>query len=212
MSDLKTVKNGLLVIFEGSDGVGKTTQLNLAAEELQSDGWQVETFRHLGGSPMGEALRAVSLSDVARLPETDLYISAAIMNELAAALVQARSRGSIVLLDRGPLSLYAYQVNGSGADPGLGKHFSDMAIELYRPELILLLKADTSTALERARLVSGKSDYFESKPLEYFNRVANGLQKAADWYDATEVDANLPIGDVHSSIMEQIKAKLPLKN
>lgn len=211
MTDFKTIDNGCLIIFEGSDGVGKTTQLNLAAEKLQSDGWQVETLRNLGGSPMGEALRTIALSDVERLPETDLYISVAIQTELTAVIKAARQRGSIILLDRGPLSFYAYQVNGSGADPELGKHYADKAIADCQPELILLFQADISQALERAKLVSGKADYFESKPLEFFERVSQGLEETGDWYNARRINATASIDHVHAEVNSYI-AKLLQKS
>lgn len=212
MSSEKTVPGGLVVLFEGSDGVGKTTQLQLAAEELRKQSWQVETFRHLGGTPMGEALRSASLSDVERLPETDLYISAAIMTELIAAINSARERGSIVLIDRGSLSLYAYQVSGSGANAELGKQFSDKAMGGYKPEATLLFEADIAKALERAKLVSGKADYFESKPLEFFERVSQGLNEAAAWYEGViHIDANQSVEAVQEETLSTIRNVLEQK-
>ncbi len=61
----KRIEGGLVIIFEGIDGVGKTTQLELARKELEKAGWPVVTTRNMGGTPIGEALREVMMSPVA---------------------------------------------------------------------------------------------------------------------------------------------------
>ena len=72
---MKTMEGGLVVAFEGPDGVGKSTQLALASEELVENGWAVHATRNLGGTPIGEDLRKVMLSEHERPAETDFHLS-----------------------------------------------------------------------------------------------------------------------------------------
>src|SRR4051794_4239442 len=97
----KTIDGGLVIIFEGIDGVGKTTQLNLVREELEAEGWAVYGTRNLGGTPIGEELRKTLLSSLERPETTNVYISAAIQEALVAAINGQREAGKIILLDRG---------------------------------------------------------------------------------------------------------------
>src|SRR5438270_2506303 len=107
---LKSVSGGSIIIFDGIDGVGKSTQLKLAEEVLTQNGWSTKTARNLGGTPIGEELRKVIKSDIPRPPETNLYISAAIQEALIQSMAEDRQQGKLILMDRGPLSLAAYEI------------------------------------------------------------------------------------------------------
>src|ERR1039457_7062193 len=95
----KPLADGFVVMFEGIDGVGKTTQLGLARDKLTEGGWSVISLRNPGGTPIGEALRTVMLSSDDRPPMTDLYTSLAIQAALFEAIEAARQAGKIILLD-----------------------------------------------------------------------------------------------------------------
>ncbi len=185
--------DGLVIQFEGIDGVGKTTQVELVRQALEAAGWPVLSTRNLGGTPIGEALRAVMLSNVERPPMSDLYISLAIQEALIDTLVAARAGGQIILMDRGPLSLAAYQVYGTGIDQELGWKYVAESMERIRPELSILYVADVSQALQRGRQQSEKADYFESQPLSYFERVSSGYAAAAERYPVQTIDAGQSI-------------------
>jgi dTMP kinase len=206
----KTVPGGMVVIFEGIDGAGKTTQLNLVHEELISRGYGVHATRNLGGTPIGEALRQVAFSPVERSPETDLYISAAIQAELAKSIESERRSGKIVLVDRGPLSLAAYHIYGNGVGPKLGWQFADEGMARFQPNLVVLYKIELNEALKRAKRRKGHTDYYASKPKGYFRRVENGYEAGAKRYSSvvTRLDASDDIGAVHSQTMEEIDAVL----
>lgn len=191
-------------MFEGSDGVGKSTQLEKAAAVLQAEGWDVLKTRNLGGTPIGEALREVSFSLIERPAETDLYISAAIQAALIKAIQAERQKGRIILMDRGPLSLAVYQVHGSGVDEKLGWQFADLGMQAFKPELVILYKANIEVALERARAHSGKADYFENQPLDFFKRVDQGFDEAAERYKVSKLDAEGSIEAVHQATMQLI--------
>ena len=102
MTDIKkTIDDGFLIIFDGIDGAGKTTQLVLVKKEFDNNNWHVHTTRNLGGSPIGEELRNVVLKPIERPALTELYISVAIQEALIENLTKERENGSIILMDRG---------------------------------------------------------------------------------------------------------------
>jgi dTMP kinase len=208
---MKRIPGGLVVMFEGSDGVGKSTQLAKVAEVLEQDGWDVLKTRNLGGTPIGEALRKISFTDIERPPQTDLYISVAIQAALTEAVAAERQKGRIILMDRGPLSLAIYQIYGSGVDEQLGWRYANQGMKLFAPEAIIVYKADIKTALKRARQQSGKADYFESKPISFFERVDRGFDSAAKRFPVTTIDANRSVEVIHADTMKCIRDVLDRK-
>lgn len=196
-------------MFEGIDGVGKTTQLDQAREALEAAGWPVIATRNLGGTPIGEALREVIKSPIERPPMTDFYTSLAIQEPLLDIVDAARAEGKIVLMDRGPLSLAAYQIFGTGVDEPLGWQHVDAGMSRLKPESVILYDTDIQTALERRRKNPGKTDYFESKSSDYFQKVAHGYQVAARRYPVvTTIDAAQPINAIHEETMAVISKLL----
>lgn len=208
------LKDGLVILFEGVDGVGKTTQLHLAQEELVQNGWPVHVTRNLGGTPIGEKLREVVFSSTARSATTDLYISVAIQTALAEHINAERKKRKIILVDRGPLSLAAYHIYGNKVGPEHGWHYADEGIKLFKPDLTLLYETKLETALTRAKRRSGKSDYYANKPKAYFQRVEKGYKDAGQRYGAVHLDASKSIQEIHQQTMIVIKDLLskPPKN
>lgn len=203
------LENGLIVVFEGIDGVGKTTQLELAHEALRAAGWTVMVTRNLGGTPIGEALREVMLSPLERPALTDFYTSLAIQEPLLDAIDTARQKGKIILMDRSPLSLAAYQIYGTGIDETMGWQHVASGMDRLKPEAIILYDAPIEASLERRQKHSEPADYFESKSNGYFQKVATGYHMAVKRYPATEViDAAPPIPSVHEQTMAVIARAL----
>lgn len=199
-------------MFDGPDGVGKTTQLNLAADALKQQGYDVFITKTHGGTPIGEALRTVSLSELERTPLTDMYISLAMHSALSEIIEQKREQGAIVLVDRSPLSIVAYQAYGSGLDKDFTLGIVDIDMQLFKPDCIVVY--DAPITLTRERMLArnnqnhAKKEYFESKSPDYFERVANGYRAAASHFNAALVDATKTIEAVHKQTMKYIKATL----
>lgn len=203
------ISGGLVVVFEGIDGVGKTTQIELTRQALEAEGWAVDVRRNLGGTPIGEALRAVIKSPLERPGLTNLYISAAIQEALAGAVAQARLEGKVILMDRGPISLATYAVYGDNLDPAVGWPYVDRGIGLIKPDLTLVYEADVATALQHAKQKPEATDYFESQPQAYFERVAQGYRAAVARYpDCIVINANRPIPAIQTDTIKQVKAAL----
>jgi len=213
MSDLQQPsKGGLLIVFDGIDGAGKTTQLQLAQEALKSEGWPVYTTRNLGGTPIGEELRKIIKSPLERPESTNVYIAVAIQEALIEAIQAEKAKGQLILEDRGPLALAAYELYGSGLDKSLvWPHVERGMVEL-KPKLTIIYDVDVNAGLQRAKQKSAqaRADYFESKPHDYFERVAKGYQLMAKQCGdaAVVIDANQPIEAVRRATMRAIRRAL----
>ncbi|MBC7708115.1 dTMP kinase [Polaromonas sp.] len=187
---LRTFNNGLLIFFEGMDGTGKTTQLQCAADALTAQGWMVRTARSHGGSPFGEALRKVSLAAIRRPALSDMHVSLAMHAALLEEVMLWRQEGAIILVDRGPLSIVAYQCYADGADPKLVWPAVKADLAQFKPDATIIYDASVATAMERARHKShGGSDYFESKGVSYFERVKAGFLAAAERFDCVVISS-----------------------
>ena len=108
--------SGCFVVLEGGEGVGKTTQWRRLADRLLMAGHDVVALREPGGTPTGDALRAVLLDPSSALaPETEALLFAASRAQLVRDVIApALHRGAVVLVDRFLLSTYAYQGRGRG--------------------------------------------------------------------------------------------------
>lgn len=204
------IKGGLVVVLEGIDGSGKTTQLRLAEASLKEQGWPVYSTRNLGGTPIGEALRQVIKSPLERPDTTNLYISVAIQEALAEVISAKRQQGHLILMDRGPLSLAAYEVYGGGLDPKLGWQHVDEGMSKLSPELTIIYETDVAVALKRLGLGTEPADYFESQPPDYFERVAAGYRAAAERYTGrvVTIDGSQSVQLVHDQTMAAISRLL----
>ena len=184
---------GRLIMFDGPDGVGKTTQLNLVANALTAEGYEIYLTKTHGGTPIGEALREVSLAMHAQLSQL---------------IEDKRERGIIVLVDRSPLSNVAYQAYGSGLDIDFSMGIIDIDMQLFKPDCIIVY--DAPIAITKGRMMArnlknkAKKEYFESKSNEYFERVAEGYRAAAAHFGATVIEAVASIDSIHKETMKVV--------
>lgn len=200
------MQSGKLIMFDGPDGVGKTTQFQLVADELQRRGYQVYTTHLLGGTPIGEELRRIMFSDAPRPATTNLHLSLAIYYALAEAIAAERAKGKVILIDRSPLSLIAYQVYGDQVDRDAGFRACQEALQVFQPDLLLLYQAPLEVLqARRAEQQKHKAgDYFEAQALAYHQRTIEGYRVAAEQFPATVIDANGDIAEIHDRTMQAI--------
>lgn len=205
--------SGSLVMLDGPDGVGKTTQVDMAKKALRSKGYTVFTTRLSGGTMIGEALRKVSLNpNLERSAQTDLYIILAMYSALAYELKLRLTKGNICLVDRSPLSIIAYQVYGSGLSMSVGQSHVSESLELFNPDLVVCYDAPRQTldAHRKSRTSTANIDYFESQPVDFALRVIEGYREAAKLYDVRIVNAVASAADVHAKTMELIEQVISL--
>ena len=209
----------LFITFEGTEGCGKSTQVELLAERLRALGHRVRVLREPGGTPIGEEIRHTlkhSKVNVTMTYETELLL----MNASRAQLVRETIRpalavGEIVLCDRFYDSTTAYQGYGRGLDLALVKSVIDFAIGDTRPNLTLLLHVPPEVSAER--LQSRQStlpfvrDRIEEGDRYFFERVAQGYEAiaAAEPNRVRVVSGTGAIEVVCENIWELVRPVLP---
>src|SRR5512143_1459533 len=171
---------GLLVVFEGAEGAGKSTQLRLLAEWLGSRGRDVVAVREPGGTVVGDEIRRILLdptSDIVPRSEALLFMASRaqlVEREIRPALEE----GAIVLVDRFFLSTYAYQGAGRGLPEAELRQANAMATGGLVPDLTLLLTIPAEAGLARAQR-RGQHDRMERAELEFHERVARAFERFA---------------------------------
>ncbi len=210
--------SGIVIVFDGPDGVGKTTQLELTARWLRSEGRDVYTTRASGGTEIGEALRAASLSDAPRPAEVDVYISLAMHTAVGMDINERRTQDTIILVDRSPMALVAYNIfGGQLKNTAEGYAAYEKLMKLWHPDLCLYVDAPQLTADERRASRQDKpSDYFEKQDGAFHQRVRTGYQEAMkrlkahpEWRGMlVEIDGQPPQEKVQQSIQQVVNKVL----
>ena len=165
---------GVFVAFEGGEGAGKSTQVELLAEHLRNHGREVVTTLEPGGTPAGREIRRILLSpstgELAPRAEALLY-AADRAHHVATVIRPALDRGAVVLTDRYVDSSLAYQGAGRTLDQSEVAHINAWATEGLVPDLTVLLDVDPAIGLARA----GDPDRLEAEPLAFHQRVREGF-------------------------------------
>lgn len=164
--------SGRLVVIEGVEGAGKTTQLERLALRLGRHGAQVRTFREPGGTSVGDEIRAILLRPGAHVPPlTEALLFMASRAALVGEQVKpALARGEIVLLDRFFLSTYAYQIGGRGLPEDDVRGANGFATGGLMPDVTVLLTLPVGVGLERAAR-RGEADRLEQAERAFHDRV-----------------------------------------
>ncbi|MGH7650206.1 MAG: dTMP kinase [Gemmatimonadaceae bacterium] len=175
------MSRGRLIVFEGPEGAGKTTQIGLIAERLGVAGISCVAVREPGGTPVGDAIRGILLDpeqQISAAAEALLFMASRaelISREIGPALAQ----GDIVLLDRFFLSTYAYQVIGRGLPEDSVRAANRLATDGLVPDLTLLLDVPPREGLGRAD-ARGKRDRMERSGDDFHDRVGAAFRKFVD--------------------------------
>jgi dTMP kinase len=179
------MQRGRFITIEGSEGVGKSTQVSALRDFLVSQGCEVVVTREPGGTRRAEEIRALLLTttDEAMPPACELLlVFAARSTHLQNLIIPALERGAWVVCDRFTDATYAYQGGGRGGDVAQIAALENLVQGTLRPDLTLLLDTSTQIASARAQQrneARGATDRFESERTDFFERVrATYLQRA----------------------------------
>lgn len=175
-------KTGQFITIEGSEGVGKSTNITFIQDYLTKRGVELVITREPGGTPLAEQIRELLLSkrdepvdETAEL----LLMFAARAQHLNTVILPAIADGKWVLCDRFTDSTYAYQGGGRGLDTALIEKLEQLVQGEVQPDLTLYLDIDVSLGLSRASQ-RAELDRFESEKIDFFERVrAAYLQRAS---------------------------------
>jgi dTMP kinase len=210
---------GLLIVFEGAEGAGKSTQLRLLAEWLGSRGSDVVAVREPGGTIVGDEIRRILLdpsSDIVPRAEALLFMASRaqlVEREIKPAL----NGGSVVLVDRFFLSTYAYQGTGRGLPEDELRSANATATNGLVPDVTLLLTLPVTEGLTRA-LHRGEHDRMERAELTFHERVAGAFETFAtpEWQQTHPecgsivlIDAAGDETDVFGRVLETLRTRWP---
>jgi len=147
-----TVPRGRLIVFEGPEGAGKTTQLGLLSAWLAARGIEHVRVREPGGTPLGDEARRLLLDTPGGLdPRAEALLFMASRAALVAGVIEpALARGTLVLADRYFLSTYAYQVAGRGLSEPEIRAANALATAGVSPDVTLLFSVPAPVRAARA--------------------------------------------------------------
>ena len=173
--------HGKFITLEGIDGAGKSTHLAFIAERLRERGQQVIVTREPGGTPLGEMLRDLVLSQKMNVETETLIMFASRREHIDKVIVPALEKGIWVLSDRFTDATFAYQGGGRGIAPERLQTLENWVQSGLQPDLTLLF--DVPLEISRERLSHNMSlDRFEQEKQDFFARVRQAyLDRAAQY-------------------------------
>ncbi|HEX9782624.1 MAG TPA: dTMP kinase [Opitutaceae bacterium] len=172
-------KPGLLISFEGSEGSGKTTQIELLAPRLKKLGREVVVTREPGGSPLGEEIRHLLIranGSEELFPETELLLFAASRAQLVRqVLVPSLAAGKIVLCDRFLDSTTVYQGAARSLSPDPVNQINQFAVGDVLPDLTIVLDVPAEVSVQRVKnRASDLPDRIEKENIEFYRVIREG--------------------------------------
>jgi len=203
-----STSSGRFLSFEGIEGVGKSTQVQVLAQALAARGIEVVVTREPGGTPLAEQIRGLLLAP----REEVLPPLAELLLMFAARAVHLHNHiepelraGRWVLCDRFTDATYAYQGAGRGIAPASIAMLEQLVQGARRPDRTFLLDAPVATgaARARARQAPAGPDRFEQERTDFFARVRAGYlaAAAADPERIVVVDATRGVAEVAAAIL-----------
>jgi dTMP kinase len=212
---------GLFITFEGTEGCGKSTQVQQLVERLGAAGrTDVLVLREPGGTAIGEEIRHTlqhSQDNRAMTPETELLLLNASRAQLVREIIRpALAAGRLVLCDRFYDSTTAYQGYGRQLDLKLIRQLTGVAVGDTRPDLTLLLQVTPEVSADRLRQRRSSAppvrDRMEEADPGFFERVSQGYAAiaAAEPDRVFAINANGSAKSVSEAIWRLVQPRLPI--
>ncbi len=205
---------GLFISFEGSEGCGKSTQIERLATRFRDSGREVVTLREPGGCPLGEKIRDLLKFDPAgdgMSAEAELLLFVASRAQLVREVIRpALDRGAIVLCDRFLDSTTVYQGVARAIAPDTVASVNAFATGGTLPKVTLLLDLDAAEGRRRAASRKGPTDRMEQEQEEFYEAVRRGYLDlaVAESSRIAVIDASGDIDAVGASIMAALSERL----
>ncbi len=170
----------MFITFEGVEGSGKTTQIDLLYRGLVEEGFSVVKTREPGGTVFGESLRQVLLHEKTAVnPLSELLVFAAMRAQLVEEVIRpALKEGKVVLCDRFTDATYAYQGYGRGLDLAIIGTLNNLVTGAIRPDLTILLNCPVRKGLQR-KIEMNSTDRFEREDTRFHDTIKDAYEKMA---------------------------------
>lgn len=206
------MQSGKFITFEGGEGAGKSTQIRLLAERLETQGVELVLTREPGGAPQAEIIRELLVTgEVDRWsPEAEALLNYAARDDhLRTTIRPALSEGRWVLCDRFADSTRAYQGLTGGVDPASIEAVHQMVVGGTDPDLTLMLDLPAETGLSRA-VARGDANRFENKGLEFHTKLRQAFLELAKQFPerCVVIDAGRSVEEIAEEIFKVVEDRL----
>jgi len=196
---------GKLIVFEGIDFTGKSTQVELLANYLREKNLTITTTHEPGGTPLGEKLREILLSqrNDELLPFSELLLMITSRAQLCFEVIEpALQMGHVVISSRYRSSSVAYQGYGRGIDLSLVKHLNEAATQDRIADITFLIDLQAELAVERK---PEKHDRIEKEDPLFYRRVRQGyLQLAHNDPRVKIIDGAMSVGRIAQAVIDHL--------
>ncbi|MCH9611560.1 MAG: Thymidylate kinase [Chlamydiia bacterium] len=207
--------SGTFITFEGIDGSGKSTQMEMAAKALSDRGLDVVTTRAPGGTDLGISIRELLLSkgsgEVA--PQCELFLFLADRAQhVSKMILPALEAGKVVLCDRFNDSTLAYQAAARKLDVQMIREMIHFACGGLEPSKTMLIDVPADMAI--SRLTAGAHDRIESASLEFHSEVREAYLELAreSLGRISVVDGTGPLEVVEEAVLKELSTQCKLMN
>ncbi len=200
------MKDGLFITFEGADGCGKTTQIELLDKYLREKGFDTLLTREPGAKGLGVKLREILLNydgEVSPVAESFLFLADRAQH-VDCIIKPALKEGKIILCDRHTDSTVAYQGYGRNLDLDRINYLNNIATIGLKPDLTIVFDIDVETSMLR---VGKNKDRMESAGVEFFNRVREGYLDIAkkEPQRVRVINSSDTIENIHKKVIELVE-------
>ena len=200
------MREGLFITFEGADGCGKTTQIELLDKYLREKGRETLLTREPGAKGLGIKLREILLNyDGEVSPQCESFLFLADRAQHVDCIIKpAIKEGKIVLCDRHTDSTVAYQGYGRGLDINEINMLNNIATGGLKPDLTIVLDVDIETSMQR---VGKTKDRMESAGIEFFKRVRQGFMEISkkEPNRVKVINSSDTIENIHKQVVELVE-------
>lgn len=196
----------MFIVFEGLDGCGKTTQIELLENKLKENGYKnIKLIREPGSTKVSEEIRNIllynKLTDIQRL---FLFLASRniVTNE---QIIPSIKNGDIVICDRYAPSTLAYQGYGKRvADIELVHKMNNLACEQVHPDLVIFIDVPVEECMKRMDI----EDEMEKSAIPVYEKIYNGYKQLSKNLNWITIDGTQDIEEISNKIFNIIKAKL----
>jgi dTMP kinase len=197
---------GKFLTLEGVDGAGKSTHLDWIASRLKAAGKNVVVTREPGGTPLGEDLRKLLLTQPMHLETETLLMFAARREHLDKVIRPALAAGNWVLSDRFTDASFAYQGGGRGLDLDRIEILERWVQQGLQPDLTLVFDLSVEEAKRRRSAATTNPDRFEQEDLDFFARVREVYLARAERFPKRirKIDAGQTIENIRKELEETL--------
>lgn len=202
---------GKLITFEGCEGCGKSTQVRLLQEYLQTTNQQFLMTREPGGTKISEKIRSIILDkdnkEMVDECEALLYASSR-CQLLKERVLPALDRGEIVIIDRYYDSSFAYQAYARGLGYDFVAAANNFAINNAQPDITIFFDIDPYHAFLR-KGGADSADRLELAGMEFHNKVYNGYKALMEKFPQRiiAIDASRSVDVIHNDVISLLKSK-----